>query len=345
MHPTTDNLNFWKNLPVPFILLAPMEDVTDTVFREIVLSEAVPGFLHVVFTEFTSIDGLLDPRGRSRVAHRLLVSDSEKKLLEQKGIKIVVQIWGSDPEKFYRASRFISNEYPFDGIDINMGCPVKKIVKNNACSALINFPETAGEIIDAVKSGTTLPVSVKTRLGYNKIQTDEWVTNLLRHEPAAITLHGRTQKMMSEGKVNWQEIEKAVRLRNTLSPGTKIIGNGDVDSYGEAHAKCKEYFTDGIMMGRAVFKDIKVFAPFDPAPYEKTDLLRKHIELFTTTWGTTKSFNILKKYFKIYLKNFLGASSVRQQLYDAGSAAEAMAILNRLTSRADFSYPVALNRE
>lgn len=321
--------NFWEKLPVPFVLLAPMEDVTDTVFREIVLSESETGCLHVVFTEFISVDGLLDLRGRDHVVHRLFVNDSERKLIEQKRVKIVAQIWGSDPEKFYKAARYVSDEYRFDGIDINMGCPVKKIVKNAACSALINYPDLAGEIIQATKEGTSLPVSVKTRLGFNRIQTEEWIAHLLHCKPAAVTIHGRTQKMMSEGKVNWPEIAKAVQLKNKISPYTRIIGNGDVMSYKEALSKCNEYFTDGIMIGRAVFKNLNLFNPNKSLPVNNTDKLCKHIELFSETWGSSKNFNMLKRYFKIYLNQFQGASLLRQQLYHTGSVSEALNLIHK----------------
>jgi tRNA-dihydrouridine synthase len=336
-----DELNFWKKLPAPFIIMAPMEDVTDTVFREIVLKGSEPGHLHVVFTEFTSVDGLLDPRGKDKVAHRLFVNDSERRLLNQKKVKIVAQIWGSDSEKFYKAARYISSEHNFDGIDINMGCPVKKIVKNAACSALINFPDIAGEIVQATKEGTSLPVSVKTRLGFNRIKTEEWISHLLHYKPAAITIHGRTQKMMSNGEVNWQEITKAVQLKNEINPDTRIIGNGDVGSYQEALLKCKEYYTDGIMMGRAIFKNINVFGPDRSSPANNPEMLRKHIELFSKTWGPDKNFNLLKRYFKIYLNQFQGAAHLRQQLYHTESISEALDIINenlhKLYSQHDFS--------
>ena len=136
-------MNFWTTLDKPFFALAPMEDVTDTVFRELVASTAAPGKLHVLFTEFLSVDGFLHAKGSDKVSHRLHVSQPEREALKARGIRLVAQIWGSDPEKFLEAGRRIAEQYDFDGIDINMGCPVKKIVKHNACSALIKVPGLA----------------------------------------------------------------------------------------------------------------------------------------------------------------------------------------------------------
>lgn len=139
-----------------------MEDVTDTSFREVVAGISDPRYLHVLFTEFTSVDGLNHPKGKVKVAERLFVSESEKNLLKQKNIKLVAQIWGNKPELFHKIAREITDEYEFDGIDINMGCPVKNVVKNGCCSALIGQQNLAKEIIFAAKEATHLPVSIKT---------------------------------------------------------------------------------------------------------------------------------------------------------------------------------------
>ncbi|MDZ7777491.1 MAG: tRNA-dihydrouridine synthase family protein [Bacteroidales bacterium] len=163
--------NFWKTLSRPVMLLAPMEDVTDTAFRELVMRISNPEHLDVLFTEFTSTDGFCHEVGRENVIKRFKISDSERHWLDKTNTKIVAQIWGTDPEKFYRSAKHITGEMDFDGIDINMGCPVKKIVKNGGCSALINTPELAKEIILATKEGTNLPVSVKTRTGNSKNTT------------------------------------------------------------------------------------------------------------------------------------------------------------------------------
>ena len=185
--------NFWQQLPKPFFALAPMEDVTDTVFREVVAGMSDPSFLQVLYTEFASVDGLNHPVGKKNVVHRLLVSQSERALLKQKNIRLVVQIWGKNPELFSKIAREITEEFDCDGIDVNMGCPVKKVVKNGCCSALIDQPDLAKEIILATKEATYLPVSVKTRTGIRMHETDRWMTTIMETRPAAVILHGRTR--------------------------------------------------------------------------------------------------------------------------------------------------------
>ncbi|HKJ79778.1 MAG TPA: tRNA-dihydrouridine synthase family protein, partial [Prolixibacteraceae bacterium] len=214
--------NFWQEIKKPVFSLAPMEDVSDTVFREIVMQLAAPKKLHIVFTEFTSVEGMNHPVGRSRVAERLIVSNSERQILKQKGIKLVAQIWGRNPEVYSEVTKYITDNYAFDGLDINMGCPVKKVFKTGSCSALIGEPNLAKEIILATKEATHLPVSVKTRTGIKQHQTEEWISQLLEVEPAAIILHGRTQRMQSEGEANWDEIAQAVKTRDQLKPGIPI---------------------------------------------------------------------------------------------------------------------------
>src|SRR5680860_151842 len=168
--------NFWQDFDGSIFSLAPMEDVTDTVFREIVLRTATPGNLNVVFTEFTSVEGMNHPVGRGRVSERLIVTDSERKLLDKLNVKLVAQIWGRNPEIYHNIAKYITENYEFDGLDINMGCPVKKVFKQGACSALIGEPSLAKEIIQATKEGTNLPVSVKTRTGIKQHQTEEWIS-------------------------------------------------------------------------------------------------------------------------------------------------------------------------
>jgi tRNA-dihydrouridine synthase len=322
--------NFWKTLPAPHFALAPMEDVTDTVFRELVAGTSAPGNLHVVFTEFMSVDGFLHDRGRDKVKHRLLVSEKERAVLKEKGIRIVAQIWGSDPEKFYRAARDIAADDQFDGLDINMGCPVKKIVKHNACSALINMPGIAKEIVLATAEGSGLPVSVKTRIGFNHVATEEWITHLLEVRPAAITIHGRTQKMQSEGIADWNEVRKAVELRDALQPDTRIIGNGDVSSYADGLERARTYKTDGVMVGRGIFHDPFFFSAVPNQGHEaRLNLLQQHLERFDQQWGNEKHFAILKRFFKIYIHSFDGAGEMRAILMDTHSCKEALEVIQQ----------------
>jgi len=239
--------NFWKHIIKPFFALAPMEDVTDTVFREVIANLADPKFLQILFTEFTSVDGMNHPVGKIRVGERLLINDSERKILKEKNIKLVAQIWGKNPELFFKIAKEITQEYEFDGLDINMGCPVKNIVKNGGCSALINDPSLAKEIILATKEATHLPVSVKTRTGIKAHNTEDWVSALMETKPAAIILHGRTQKQQSEGHADWDEIAKGAKVRNQMSPDTLFMGNGDVMSISQGIEYFKKYGKNGNM--------------------------------------------------------------------------------------------------
>jgi tRNA-dihydrouridine synthase len=330
-------MDFWQTLDKPIFALAPMEDVTDTVFREMILSVSDSKALHVIFTEFTSTDGLCDSRGRMKVIERLYINTSEKRLLKAMNIRLVAQIWGAEPDKFFQAARLISEMQLFDGIDINMGCPVKKVVKNKSCSALINHPALAKEIINATKEGTLLPVSVKTRIGFKSVITEEWIAHLLEASPSAISIHGRTQKMMSYGKVLWDEIGKAVNLRNQVGSSARIIGNGDVSSYIDGINKTQQYGVDGVMIGTALFKDPWLFnlSYIEPNLEQRIDLLQKHILLFETTWGKEKNFNILKRFFKIYLNGFRGAAEWRDKLMHSLDYSNALQVVSDLKREYD----------
>jgi len=313
--------NFWKEFKQPVFSLAPMEDVTDTVFREIVMGMAAPGKLHVVFTEFTSVEGMNHPVGRERVSERLIVNDSERDLLQKMNIKLVAQIWGRNPEVYHNIAKYISENYSFDGIDINMGCPVKKVFKIGACSALIGEPDLAREIILATKEGTNLPVSVKTRTGIKQHETEKWISNLLTTDPAAIILHGRTQRQQSEGDANWDEIKKAVQLKDEIKPEIPLHGNGDVFSYKKGLERVTETGVNGVMIGRGIFQNPWFFNPekYDISKEERIEKLLDHTRLFEKTWSPDKNFNILKRFYKIYLNSFDGAAKMRADLMNVKS--------------------------
>ena len=322
--------NFWELLPKPFFALAPMEDVTDTVFREIVAGIANPEFLHILYTEFTSVDGMNHPVGKIRVGERLLVSESERKLLNQKNIRLIAQIWGKRPELYFKIAREITQEYDFDGLDINMGCPVKKVVKNGCCSALIDQPDLAKEIILATKEATHLPVSVKTRTGLKRHDTEEWIATLMETKPAAVILHGRMQKQQSEGLADWDEIAKGVKIRDQLSPETKFIGNGDVISVSQGIGYAEKYGLDGIMIGRGIFHNPWLFNPNNKFQ-DKTEKLKQlllHTQLFEKTWGELKNINILKRFYKIYTNDFTGAARLRALLMEAKTYQEVYEIIH-----------------
>jgi tRNA-dihydrouridine synthase len=315
--------NFWQSLPQPFFVLAPMEEVTDTVFRRIISSCGRPD---VMVTEFTSVEGLASEIGRSKVIHRLQYTQDEQPL--------VAQIWGITPEHYYQAGVY-AREQGFAGLDINMGCPVKKVIKQGACSALIKNPQLASDIIKAAKEGAQdIPVSIKTRIGFNEIQTKEWIGFLLQQNIDALTIHGRTVKELSNYPTHWDEIGQAVELKNEISPETIIIGNGDILSYQQGLEMAEQYKVDGIMIGRGVFHNPWIFNPdIDPnilSTELKVKKLIEHIQLFQLTWGNEKNFAVMKKCFKMYLNNFVGASEIRSKLMTSNTAVECIDILNKI---------------
>lgn len=321
--------NFWQQLPKPIFALAPMEDVTDTVFREIIADIADPAYLQVLYTEFTSVDGMNHPIGKIRVGERLIVNPSERKILQEKNIRLVAQIWGKRPDLFFKITREITQDYDFDGIDINMGCPVKNIVKNGACSALINEPNLAKEIILATKEATHLPVSVKTRTGIKFHHTENWMKTVMETKPAAVILHGRTQKQQSDGLADWNEIAKGAQIRNQLSPETIFLGNGDVISVSQGREYTEKFGLDGVMIGRGIFHNPWFFNPHHPLPdkSEKLYQLLLHTRLFEKTWGGKKNMNILKRFYKIYTHDFQDAAHLRASLMEAKTYEDVYKIL------------------
>ncbi|MEI8114436.1 MAG: tRNA-dihydrouridine synthase [Bacteroidia bacterium] len=312
-------VNFWETLQKPIFALAPMEDVTDTSFREIVAGLAIPEYLQILYTEFTSVDGMNHPKGKIRVGERLLVSESEKALLKQKNIRLIAQIWGKRPELFHKIAREITEEYEFDGLDINMGCPVKNVVKNGCCSALINEPSLAKEIILATMEATHLPVSVKTRTGIKSHDTEIWIEHLMETKPAAIILHGRTQKQQSDGLADWEEIAKGARIRDLIHPATRFLGNGDVLSVAHGKELVEKYGIDGVMIGRGIFHNPWFFNPdfSTPSKADKMAQLLLHTQIFERNWGAHKNLNVLKRFYKIYTSEFPDAAKIRAELMEA----------------------------
>lgn len=296
-----------------------MADVTDMAFRQIVVSCGKPD---VLFTEFVSADGLCSEKGNPNLMPYLKFGDNER--------PIVAQFFGATPENFYKCAK-LATELGFDGIDINLGCPAGKIVKRDSGAGLILNPELAKEIIYETKRGAgNLPVSVKTRIGYDEIITEEWVSHLIEAGPAAIILHGRTQKEMSKVPAHWDEIGKAAVL--CRKAGIPIIGNGDIMTYAQGVKKAEEYNLNGIMVGRGIFSNPWLFDPtIDPASKTKEEriaLMRKHIKLFSELWGQDKNFDVLKKFFKIYISDWKGAKELRIELMNARSREQIEEVLN-----------------
>lgn len=309
----------WTTTTEPLLCLAPMEGVTDTVFRQLLVEIGKPP---IMFTEFTGVEQLYSP-GFKSVIQNFEYTDSER--------PIIAQIWGITPELYYNVTQLVV-ELGFDGVDINMGCPQRAITKRGACSALIKDKSLASEIIIATKEAAQgkIPVSVKTRIGYERIITDEWIGFLLQHDLDALTIHGRTAAEMSAVPTHWDEIKYAVTLRDEMEKPTKIIGNGDVESLSEAINKTRIYTVDGVMMGRGIFKNPWLFAdrPIDTvSKQEKLTTLLRHVELWETVWGGDKHFERLKRFFKIYINAFPNAVELREKVMDATSLTDAKALV------------------
>ncbi len=310
----------WRTLQQPIFILAPMEDVTDTVFRRAVAEAGAP---HLFFTEFVSVDSLVT-RGRKASSHRLVHSEAERSL--------IAQIWGADPENFRTIARELASGVfgPFAGIDLNMGCPERKVVKRGSCAGLINHPNHAIEIIQATKEGAgELPVSVKTRCGVTEWVTEWWAETLLNQDLAALTIHGRIAAEMSHFPARWEEIAKVVALRDRLGKDTPIIGNGDVTSHQDGLDKVARYGVDGVMVGRGIFRNLWFFDPtIDPTTisiHTRLTLLAAYIRHWQETWGTLKNFEGLKKLYKMYFADVPHAGELRRALLLLKTADETLA--------------------
>ena len=328
--------NFWEKLPKAFFVLAPLANVTDAAFRRVVAKHSKRGGPFVMYTEFVSADGLClaGEEGRSKLMRDLLFTEAER--------PIVAQFFTSTPEHMEKAAA-LAQELGFDGVDINMGCPDKTIEKQGAGAKLMLNSALAVQLIEAAKRGAPLlPVSVKTRLGYNKDILDEWLPALLAAKPAAIVIHARTRKEMSKVPARWERVKRAVEIRNELGSDVLIIGNGDLKDLEGAQQKIKETGADGAMLGRAIFGRPWLFAageekiPFSgeinttPTPAKETfsspevrlRVLVEHTKLFGELLGDIKSFAIMKKHFKAYCEGFPGAKELRIKLMEAENTGE-----------------------
>lgn len=307
------NPGFWKKLNKPFFVLAPMADVTDAAFRRVIAKYGKPD---VFWTEFVSADGLCSP-GRKVLARDLEFSKKER--------PIVAQLFSSNPDKMREAAA-ICQKLGFDGIDINMGCPDRTIEKQGAGAAMIKNPTLARAIIRAAKEGAPkLPVSVKTRIGYNKNEIATWIPEILSEGVAALTIHCRTRKELSLVPARFEHIREVTALRDAIAPDTLIIGNGDVRDIADARAKAAEFGADGVMLGRAIFGNPWLFSSLHgkeitPTITEKLKVMVEHTKLFEKMLGDIKSFAIMKKHYKAYVNGFDGAKELRVRLMEAPDA-------------------------
>lgn len=312
------NNNFWAELPKPFFILAPMEDVTDVVFRHVVKEAGAPD---VFFTEFTNSDSFCHPDGIESVRGRLAFTEDEQPM--------VAHIWGDKPE-FFREMSIALADMGFKGIDLNMGCPVPNVAERGKGSGLILRPEVAAKLIEAAKAGG-LPVSVKTRLGFtDTAEVEEWISHLLKQDIANLSVHMRTRKEMSKVAAHWELIPRIVELRDEIAPQTLITINGDILDRQMGLELAEKYGVDGLMIGRGIFKNPYAFEkePQEHSPKELISLLRLQLDLQDKyAEQVPRSIVGLHRFFKIYVKGFPGANDLRVSLMNTKSTAEVREIL------------------
>ncbi len=344
------NLGFWKKIREaarakgePLFVMAPLANVTDAAFRKMfakysrhLRSDGTMGGPDVTWTEFVSADGLaLAPEaGKAKLMRDLVFSEEER--------PIVAQFFTATPGHMEKAAA-LAAELGFDGIDINMGCPDRAIEKQGAGAAMMKNPKQAKEVIAAAKRGAAyvpgknLPVSVKTRIGYNKNELETWLPEILAEEPALVTIHARTRKEMSEVPARWEHVKRAVEIRDELQKNlapedrTLIFGNGDALDLDDARRKAQETGADGVMLGRAIFgnpwlfDDSKKLA--DRTPSERLVALLEHTKLFDELLGDLKSFAIMKKHYKAYVNGWDGAKELRVKLMETENVSQVEAIV------------------
>ncbi len=315
---------FWKDIKKPAIVLAPMADVTDPAFRRMFARYGKPD---VTWTEFVSADGMFlgGDKAYNLLLRDLLYSEDER--------PIVAQMFTSDPARMKKAAA-LCRELGFDGFDINMGCPDRSVEKQIAGSALIKHPKLAQELILAAKEGASdMPVSVKTRIGYNKNEIETWLPVLLETKPALITLHARTRKELSKVPANWSVIKRAVEIRDEFGSETLIFGNGDVSSREEANKRVEETGCDGVMVGRGIFGNPWFFSTTEKKEEKSAEEILKalleHTKLFEDILGDVKNFSIMKKHFKAYVTGWTGSKELRSELMDTGSVGEVEEVVER----------------
>jgi len=375
---------FWQTLPQPIVALAPMDGVSDAPFRQV---QAKIGRPDIVFTEFTNVEGLW--RGDLRLLDAFLYDDAER--------PVVAQLFGTTPQDFYRAAVMVC-ELGFDGVDINMGCPSKCVAGKGGGAGLIRTPLLAQEIVRATRQGVEdwangqtlegiglaperiarihqmnqarrapiirrrLPVSVKTRLGYDSIIIEDWIKVLLEVEPVAISLHGRTLRQMYKGAANWEAIGRAAEIVRQTS--TLLLGNGDIHSAADARRRLRETGVHGVLVGRAsmgnpwLFRELRAMraelaTPASPRP-SPTGLEREwggevkqpdsaslqptgvggrltaqerlqtalHHARLFTALLPNHRFVELRKHLSWYCRDFSDAAALRRQLVQANSLQE-----------------------
>ena len=314
--------SFWHGLERPFFVLAPMEDVTDVAFRALIAKYSDPSIPRVMYTEFTSADGLMraDEDGQRKLRKKLEYAKEEH--------PIVAQLFTANPE-YMEASAKLCRELGFDGFDINMGCPAKEVERQGCGSALIRTSGLARELIHAAKKGAgDMAVSVKTRIGYNEVELERWLPELLAEEPDAVILHARTRKEMSDVPARWERVARAVEIRDSLNSKTLIVGNGDVQNLADAREKIAATGADGAMIGRGIFGNPWLFTNRgEPTREERIAALIEHIELFQKHLSGFVNEAVMKRHFKAYITSWDGAKELRVRLMETEDLTDARNIL------------------
>lgn len=281
-----------------------MDGVTDPVLRQVFLRTGRPD---VFFTEFVSCEALVCGDREKIIHDKLSFSNLEK--------PIVAQLWGNDPEKYFESIKILKDR-KFDGVDLNFGCPDRGLIKSGSCGALIGNLKLSEKIILAAKKACgDLSLSVKTRIGLDKVDTERWFNFLLDFDLDAITVHGRTVRQMRNGIADWNEISKVKMIALQKKKRTVIIGNGDVQSRDDGWQKTKKFGIDGIMIGRAAVSDFWIFnkslSKNDVFLKKKLELLVWHLELFKKHWGKNRHFASFNKYYHQYIYGFDQANVLR----------------------------------
>ena len=299
-----------KSKKKPLFILAPMANVTDSAFRRIIAKYGKPDMM---WTEFVSADGLVS-KGRDVLLRDLEFSPQER--------PIIAQLFTGHADKMFQSAKLVK-ELGFDGLDINMGCPDRAVEKQGGGAAMIKDKENAVRVLRSAREGASgIPVSIKTRLGYNKIEIKEWLAFLLEQKLPLLTIHLRTRKEMSDVRAHWELMREIIKLRDEISPETLIIGNGDVETLEQANRKVEETECDGIMIGRGIFGNPWLFSgkKIEDIPIkEKLMVMVEHTKLFSKLLLDIKSFSIMKKHFKAYVSGWEGARELRVRLMETNS--------------------------
>ena len=329
-------MNIWQNLPKGFTILAPMEGVTDVVFRQVIDKAGRPDLF---YTEFTNVTSYASDKGRHDALERLTVCE--------KDAPIIAQIWGKVPEHFALIARELEG-LGFQGLDINMACPDRHVNKAGGGAAMIRTPELAISCIEEAKKNTNLPVSVKTRLGFTYVdEYKDWLPVVLKQQVANLTIHLRTRKEMSKVPAHFDLIPEILKLRDEIAPETKLTINGDIMNCRQVQKLRQQYpEVDGFMIGRGVFfnpycftERVQVSRGGDVSVLELMELFKYHLDCFDKRKvelemaGSRYPFEPLKRMFKVYINSFDGASNLRVKLMDCKNTDELRIVIDEFLAQ------------